>query len=92
MLDDDGIIILQDHVEVRRLIDDQSLDRVPANHPESTIRQLYFPNEWDQWAYRTAVLDPSRTGMEFQPALYFIDGRCQSVLFSEEYKSKFFGR
>lgn len=86
ILSDDGLIVLQDFVEVRR-----SAYKEPPDSIESSLDQLYFPNDWEKWTYRTLVLDPSRTGMEFKQALIFNDGRCGQVQLSHDYHRMLLG-
>lgn len=86
ILSDDGMIILQDFVQARR-----SAYRDTPDSIESSLEQLYFPSDWEKWTYRTLVLDPARTGMEFEEALIFNDGRCGQVRLNYNYRQKLLG-
>jgi hypothetical protein len=79
---ENGLIIVQDHV-----------GHIDFTEPvEDPLAHLHFPHEWNQWSYRTQVMDPRQPGPQFEEAIYYVNGRLEAVHFSDKYTDNLFSQ
>lgn len=86
ILDDDGMIILQDHVSPIRFEHETDLPMLTDNSPQALASRLYFPSEWTHYTYTTNILYPALWGWEFKTIMRSETGRSRQIELTNHYQ------
>lgn len=76
-----GLIGLQDHIEVRNIIDEKN---------GAITQQLNFPGNWKNWMYQLVLIDdPNNNGWNFETKIYYRDGRAHDLYIPDRFRQQF---
>jgi hypothetical protein len=78
-----GLIGVQDHLEVRNIIDEKN---------SAVTQRLNFPGNWKSWMYQLVLIDdPKNNGWNFETKIYYKDGRAHDLYIPHRFRRQILG-